>query len=180
MKLGGIELGGAFGGYEVINEPANKMPQDLASAIGIINEGTLGATYDPIWTVGKQVVKGLNYLVIAKEIRSTKDKDVMIVGLVINIPPGSIGGKDAKVVEIIEEAKLEDEVKIAFETATKQLLGVSYKAIAFAGKQITRGISYYYVAEAKVLYPNTQPYAVFMCVNVFNGVTSVVSIEHIE
>ena len=179
-KLGELKLGGVFGGYEIINQSADKMPQDLASATGIINEGLLGATYMPIWIVGKQVVKGLNYLIIAKEIRSTKDQDTKIVAMIINLPPGSIGGKGATVVEIIEEAKLTDEIKVAFETAVKTLTGVAYKPIAFMGEQVVKGINYYYVAEAKVLYPGSQPYGVILCVNVFNGVTSIVSIEHIS
>ena len=180
IKLGGIELGGVLGGYEVINERATKMPQELASGFSYINEGILGATYDPIWIVGKQVVKGTNYLIISKEISSTKEKDTMIVGLIINIPPGSVDGKDAKIVEIIEEAKLKDELKVVFDTATKTLIGVGYKPIAFAGQQVVKGINYYFIAEAKTLYPGSQPYAVFICINVFNGITSIVSIEHIE
>lgn len=97
-KFGGIELGGTLGGFEIINQPANKLPQDLASAIGIVNsEPLLGATYNPIWLWGKQLVNGVNYLFIAEDIRSTKNKDKSIVGLIINIPPGEGTVNGAKV-----------------------------------------------------------------------------------
>ena len=36
-KFGGIELGEAFGGYEFVNQPADKLPQEVASAVGVAN-----------------------------------------------------------------------------------------------------------------------------------------------
>ena len=88
-KFGGIELGETFGGYEIVNQPADKLPQDVASAVGAVNSTPLlGATYNPLWYVGKQTVNGVNHLFIAEDIRSTKNKDKSIVGLVINVPPG--------------------------------------------------------------------------------------------
>ena len=62
MQFGGIELGGALGGYEIINKPASTLPQDLASAISVVNAGKLGATYDPLWLVGKQLVNGMKFV----------------------------------------------------------------------------------------------------------------------
>ena len=51
-NFGGIELGGTFGGYEILNIPANKLPQDVASAMSAVNSNPLlGATYNPIWYV---------------------------------------------------------------------------------------------------------------------------------
>jgi len=52
MKFGEIVLGKTFGGYEIINKPADKLPQDLTSAIGIINS-------NPLWLWVKQVVNGV-------------------------------------------------------------------------------------------------------------------------
>lgn len=182
MKFGDIELGGTFGGYEIINQPANKLPQDLASAVGIVNSNPLlGATYNPIWLWGKQLVNGVNYLFIAEDIRTTKNKDKSIVGLVINIPPGegAIKGEGAKIVRVIESEKLSDDVGLAFDEVVKELKGVSYKPVAYFGKQIVRGENHYILCESKVIYPNAQPRAVILCINIFDEKPSVVSITPI-
>lgn len=179
MKFGEIELGGTLGGYEIINQLADKLPQDLASAIGVVNsEPLLGATYNPLWLWGKQIVNGVNYLFIAEDIRSTKNKDKSIVGLIINIPAGegAIKGEGAKIVRIIENEKLAEEVEIAFNEVVKELKGVSFKPVMYIGKQIVRGENHYVLCEAKTIYPNAQPYAVIICINIFDGKSSVVSI----
>ena len=169
----GIELGELLGGYEIVNKPANELPQDLTSAVSNINGGILGATYQPIWYVGHQLVNGTNHLLICKEIRSTKDKNTCIVGLVINI---SASGKDATVVEIIEEAKLSAEVQVAFLAAEKQLVGVGYKPLAYVGSQVVKGVNHYLICQAKGIYPNSTPYAVVMCINVFENQVSVIGV----
>ena len=179
-KFGNIELGEVFGGYEIVNQPADKLPQDLASAIGNINGGILGATYQPLWYVGHQLVNGTNHFLICKEIRSTKDQNTCIVGLVINIPPGKVGGEDAKVVEIIEEAKLLPEVQTAFDTAEKNLVGVGYKPVAYIGSQVVRGVNHYLICQARGIYPGAKPYAVIMCINVFETNVSIVGIAPLE
>ena len=169
-KLGGLELNPALGGLEIINQPATSVPQDLATAFGEINEGLLGATYVPIWVVGKQVVNGVNYYVIAKEIRATKDKDTLIVTMVINIPPVQSDGtqEKASVVKIVEEADLPTELELVFKAGTN-VCGVSYTPLAYIGKQVVKGINYYFIAQAKVIYPGAEPYAAFVCINVFEG-----------
>lgn len=178
-KFGGIELGEAFGGYEIVNIPASKLPQDVASAVTAVNSNPLlGATYNPIWYVGKQTVNGVNHLFIAEDIRSTKNKDKSIVGLVINVPPGenSIKGEGAKVDRIIENEKLAPEIQAAFTTLEKELQGTSYKPVIYIGKQITRGENHYVVCEAKTIYPGAQPYAVIFAFNIFEGKPSIVGI----
>lgn len=177
-KFGSIELGQVFGGYEIVNTPADKLPQDLASAFGIVNSGLLGATYQPIFYVGKQVVNGVNHFLICEEIRSTKSQTKMIVGLVVNIPPGegSTKGEGAKIVNIIEQADLAPEIQAAFDTAEKQLIGVSYKPVAYIGSQVVRGVNHYIVCEAKYIYPGAEPHAVVLAINIFEGNISVVGI----
>lgn len=182
MKFGGIELGGEFGGYEIINEPANSLPQAVASAVGIVNSGILGATYLPIWYVGKQVVNGINHFLICEQVRATKNKDKGIVGLVINIPPGegAMKGEGASVVKIIEEEKLPADVRAAFETAAKSLVGVSYKAVAYIGRQVVRGVNHYIMCEGRAIYPGAEPFAAVMAVNVFEGNVSVVGVAPVK
>ena len=175
--FGEIELGGTLGGYEIVNEPADRLPQDVASAIGNVNSGILGATYQPIWYVGHQLVNGTNHFLICREIRSTKDRNTCIVGLIVNIPPGKVGGEGATVVEIIEEAKLSPEIQAAFDTAEKQLVGVGYKTIAYIGSQVVRGVNHFIICQAKGIYPGAEPYPVVMVINVFEGNVSIVNIS---
>ena len=79
-KFGGIELGETFGGYEIVNQPADKLPQEVASAVGVVNSNPLlSATYNPLWYVDNQTVNGVNYLFIAEDIRATKNKDKLFV-----------------------------------------------------------------------------------------------------
>lgn len=178
-KLGGIELGGTFGGYEIVNVPATSLPEELASAIGVVNQNLIGATYIPVWYVGKQLVNGTNYMLVCKEIRATRDQDVMYVNMIINVPAGSIGGEGATIVEIDEYAKMEPEVKFIFEQATRGLMGVDFRPIVYVGKQVVKGINYYFVCEAKGVYPGAEPYLVLMKINSFQGNLQIVSIEPI-
>lgn len=177
-KFGGIELGELFGGYEIVGIPATSLPEDVASAVGAINGGLLGATYQPIFYVGRQVVNGVNHLFIAEEIRVTKNQKKMIVGLIINVPPGEGAGRGegAKVVQIVEEADLPADVQIAFDTAVKHLVGVAYKPLAYIGKQVVKGVNYHVIAEARGIYPGAEPYAAVVTINVFEGNTSIVGI----
>lgn len=178
-KFGGIELGETFGGYEIANLPVNKLPQDVASAMSAVNSTPLlGATYNPIWYVGKQLVNGVNYFFIAEDIRSTKNKDKSIVVLIINVPPGehSMQGEGAKIDRIIESEELAPEVQTAFATIEKGLIGVSYKPVVYIGKQVVRGENHLIVCEAKTIYPGAQPFAVVLCLNIFEGNPSIVGI----
>ena len=179
MKFGEITLGDLFGGYEIVNESADKLPQNLASAFGIVNAGLLGATYVPIWYVGHQLVNGTNYQLICREVRVSKTADQMIVAMTINIPAGEgfERGEGAKVVSIVEGLRLPDELKTIVEKAEKQLIGVSYTPVAYIGHQLVRGVNHYFICQAKPIYPGAIPYAVMMCVNLFENEVTVVSIE---
>lgn len=179
MNFGGIQFEGVLGSYQIALQPATSLPQDLASAWSQVNSNLLGATYEPLWLVGRQMVNGINYLLIAKEVRTTATKNQMIVGVVINIPP--TGSKNnPKIVEIIEEARLSDELAFLFNTASKQLIGVGYKPLAYVGSQMVKGKNYYFICEARPIYPNAEPYGVVMCINEFEKNINIVSIEKIS
>lgn len=181
MKLGGFNLDGAFGGYQIVNVPANKLPQDAASAISSVNGELLGATYQPIWYVGSQVVNGMNHLFIAEEIRATKKATKMIVGLVINVPPG--GGEGAKIVNIIEEADLPAEVQDAFDATVRALVGMNYRPIAYIGKQqVSKSMNHAIICEAKLVYATeTEPKPVIVKINIAGpGQYTLVGVEGID
>lgn len=180
MKLGGIELEGLLGGWDIINQPANSLPQDLATALGVVNSGLLGATYQPLWYVGKQLVNGFNHMLLAREVRSTKDQKTLIVGLVINIPAGDFTGEHASVVKIIEETELPAEVQDAYDKTVTQLIGANYKPIMYIGKQIVHGTNYYVLCSMTPIYPGATPKAVVVGINVAEDKYTIASIEGID
>lgn len=176
MKFGGITLDPLFGGLSIANIPANRLPQEAASAAyAEINSGIVGATYMPIWYIGYQQVHGRNHWFISREIRTTKDQDQAIVLLVVN----ALNGK-FKVVAIYEDYVLGEQLDYIFNAATNVLIGVNYKPLCYLGSQTVKGINHYFLAQAKPIYPHSQPYAVQLCVNEFEKQISLVSVERIE
>jgi hypothetical protein len=140
----------------------------------------LGASYVPLRLIGTQVVNGINYMFIAKETLSDKDKTTNIVLWVINIPAGDITGEKAEQVEVISEATLPPEVEDAFDAAIGQLTGVNYTPLLYIGHQVEKGLNYYVLWEATPVTLNAVPKPVVVCVNTFEGKNTVVSVEPVE
>ena len=176
MDFGGIELDAKFGGYELINKPATSLPQDLATALSSINGELLGASYEPIWYVGKQLVNGVNHKLICRQVRTTKNQDQAVVSLVVNIPAGSHGDKYS-IVEIVEEENLDQDMQYAFDMALRPMVGAIYKPLAYIGKQIVKGTNFYFLCSTCRVHPSAKPYATVVCVNQFDGAFMVVSVE---
>ena len=188
MLLGSITAGGKLTGYQLTNHSANQLPQALASAVNRLFDGEgklLGATYKPIWYIGSQQVNGKNHLLICEQSNSSKNASKRIVGVVINITADDIDGSKASIVEIIDDAELIEgtdldiNLREKFKNALNTLFGVQYTPILYVGSQIVKGTNYYVVAEAKIVRPDADPYAVMICFNVFNDSTIVTSIEHL-
>lgn len=183
MNFGGIEFGHFFGSWELVNCPASRLPQDVATAAwAAVNTGLLGATYYPLWYVGYQIVNGKNHFFLCKEVRSTKNQDTHMVGVIINVPPhhGTFKAEDVKIVEIIEEAKLDTELEKYFKEATEKLVGVQYKPLVYVGSQLVKGMNYFFICEAKMVRPGAEPHLVLLSFNVFDNVATIHSIERIE
>ena len=181
MKVGNIELNeGGLGGWTLCSIPANSLPQRLATALVKVNEELLGASFMPIRVLGEQVVNGINYMVLCKEVRTTANKNTRIVLLVINIPAGDYTGSQATIVETIEHAELPSEVQDCFDEAIGSLLGVNYVPLLYVGSQVVKGMNYYILCEATAVYPGAVPYPALVCVNTFQDVNTVVSIEPVS
>ena len=60
------------------------------------------------------------------------------------------------------------------------LVGCSYRPVVYVGKQIVKGTNHYVIAEAKMVVPNSKPYAAMICINEFEKQTRLVSIEVIS
>ena len=176
--LGSINVGGKLGGYQLVNHSANQLPQSLATATSKL----LDANYKAIWYIGSQQVNGKNHLLICEQFKSTSKR---IVGVVINIPADDTDGANASIVEIIDDAELiegtnlDNNLRENFKNLLNNILGVRYTPILYIGSQIVKGINHYIVAEAKIVRPDAEPYAVMICFNVFNDSVVVTSIEHL-
>ena len=103
-----------------------------------------------------------------------------IVGVIVNIPPGSIDGKGATAARIIEEEKLSPELEAAFADAKQQLRGVEYRAILYMGSEVVHGVNHYIVCEAKNIYPGADPRPVILGINICDNKVSVTGVVPIK
>lgn len=175
MKFGEIKLGGKFGGYEIYNKSADKMPQDVASALPAVCNVN-GWTYAPIWYWGTQLVNGVNHMLVCRRVKGDVNQIVLVV---INIPFNSVGGAGASLVSVTEQADLYGELKEAFDTKLKDLCGVGYKPIAYMGEKLVKGVNHYILCQATIQYPHSTPYAAIAEINVFQEKGNVIGIERL-
>jgi hypothetical protein len=145
-----------------------------------VSEEYVGASFEPIWYIGTQVVNGVNHKLLCRETLATRYKEQHIVTVTINIPAGSVGGEGATLVKVEREAELTPEVELIFKKATSKLLGVGYTPVVYIGKQVVKGMNYYFVAEARVSYPEAVPYAVTMTINQFGTAATATEISPIQ
>lgn len=178
-KLGGILSGGQFGGWEVIDNDASGLPQDLASGFGLVTEKLLGATYTPIKVLAKQLVNGYNYLTLAEKTVVSNKPEKSVVAMIINIPAGDIKGEKAGLVKIIEPEELEPEIQDGFEQVVGQIVGVNYRPIIVLGTQVVKGINYYVICEGKTLTATPDVFAAEVVLNLFEGKWSLAKFDRI-
>lgn len=175
MKFGEIKLGGRFGGYNIINEPADRLPQDLASAIvGVCMDKKY--SLHPIHYYATQVVNGVNHMLVCEKAENGR---YSIVVAIINIPPNSIGGQGATIVDLLEKADLYGALKTAFDGPLKNLCGVGYHPVAYMGEKVVKGVNHYILCEANLQYPGSRPYGVVAEINVFGSDANVTGIERL-
>lgn len=172
--LGAITLGGSFGGWSIINQSAESLPQDVASGF-FAAQDTFGDSFTPVFYVARQLVNGFNHLIIADETRTTANMDKHVVATTLYIPMGDIGGKKAKFVRIIstDEPDVPEDVLTLFSEATKKLVGANHKPLIYVGSQIVTGINYYVICETTPVTLKAKPYATVATLNVFNGKTTI-------
>lgn len=179
--FGGITTFDALGGWTLVDSDAERLPQDLASAIGVVfdddNEKVV-----PIYYYGYQLVNGLNHCLVLKRIRNRNGKiKIDYITVVINIPPKVNGYKEAKLVskEVAGEIILSEEAQKAFDAKVKSLTGVGYTPLLEVGTQVVKGINYHIICQALTQYPDSVPYAVRIIINQFGENYHIVEIKRI-
>lgn len=87
---------------------------------------------------------------------------IAIALLLVLLPAlAACGKQEAPVVggwTAAEDAKLTDEAQAAFDKAMEGFVGVSYTPVALIGTQLVSGMNYCLLCEARVVYPDAQPY----------------------
>lgn len=91
-----------FGGIQLAQFKDVALPQEVATAFFAVTAQLIGATYTPVLYVGSQLVNGTNYYVLAERAIVVPNAPKSLVCVVINVPPTSVGGKDAVLVKIDE------------------------------------------------------------------------------
>ena len=181
MKVGNIKSSGAFGGWYLVDALAEKLPQEVARGLSVAfseREEEL----EPVWYIGYQLVNGLNHAFICRRIRKSENREVRdFVTVVINIPMGVNGYKDAKLVkmEVSGESILNEETQEIFDTAMKNMVGAAHKVLAEIGTQVVKGINYHFICQSQGVYPGSQPYLTRVIINQFGEYVSIVGIEPI-
>lgn len=180
LKFGSLQgLDGVCGGWNIVNQPADKLPQDIASASVAVFEGRLGVTATAVWYIGNQLVNGTNYALIYRFERlvSGGKKEISFIKVVINIPLNSIGGKGATIVSEEHTPVIEDNVEDGWNKIFNSgFVGASHKPITVIGTQVVKGTNYHCFAQSCSVYPGAEPYLSYIIINEFQGNWSIVSI----
>lgn len=131
-----------------------------------------GMTYSPIAVLGTQVVAGTNYAILCRAtavypdaipeitimyIYESTDGKVEITGFQTIISGDDDGGFTANTGKFALSKKKNKTVYSAYKKATKGLEGVSYKSIAYLGKQTVQGSNYMILCRSQAVYPDA-PY----------------------
>ena len=101
------------------------------------------------------------------------------VFVIINIPPGVEGYKNAKIVkqEVAGEVLIDAEAKEIFDDATKYLIGVNHKIMLLVGTQVVKGVNYHYICESEVIGKAEKSYLTRFVINDFDKTSTIVSIN---
>lgn len=181
FAFGGITTSGTFGGWTLVDSDAERLPQDLASAIGVVFDDE-NEKVAPVYYYGYQLVNGLNHCLVLKRFRYRNGKTkIDYVTAVINIPPKVNGYKEAKLVskEVADETILSEEAQKAFDEKVKPLTGVGYTPLLEVGTQVVKGVNYHIICQALTQYPDSIPYAVRIIINQFGENYHIVEIKRI-
>lgn len=162
-----LKSNAALGGWD-INVVTGGMPQKVATAMGEINEQLLGATYDPIAYLGKQVANGTNHAVLALQTVIYKEsvKNIVIIkfnenGMDCNlyaIEPLIEGGPafggyavEPKIGDAIDP----EDIK-AFEAVTSGWVGSAVHPVVLLATRVTKGTDLVFLATVTPVYPNAK------------------------
>ncbi len=77
-------MSNALGGWTLAPMEACNLPQKVASGFVQVTGGMVGAKYVPVFYVGRQVVHGVNHMLICKQTLATLGASEHLVKMVLN------------------------------------------------------------------------------------------------
>lgn len=77
----------AFGGYELAPMEACGLPEEAAAGYSEVMKALVGADYTPVLYVGRQVVAGMNHMIICRQTIAVPGRPEHLVEVVINSAP---------------------------------------------------------------------------------------------
>lgn len=164
-----------LGGWEIDVE-TDKWPADVDKAIDLLNN-QLGATYRPIAYLGKQLVNGQNYAILAELTVVRIYPGVSIVLIIFNVNDGKI--QIISIENIIESygfvkpgsiiihptTNIPDDVMNEFNSVMEHFVGAEVKPFAYLGEQIVSGVDRYFAAEVTAVLPGAKPKICLVVIN---------------
>ena len=78
-----------LGGWDISELKGCNLPQEAASAFIGATQDLVGANYEPVLYVGKQLVNGTNYCIIALQTLITAHPKKRLVNLIIHETPNA-------------------------------------------------------------------------------------------
>jgi len=186
--------GMSVGGWSVITDSAPDKNDAAKKALEKAVGGMLGASYEPLAVLGKQLVSGNNYCILCRITPVVPDAQptvslvyiyedlqgsAKILGEKALIGSGMTGGFTA--ISGDTAISKNADAKKAFDTAMEHLDGVEYEAEAVLGTQIVAGTNYLILCKATPVIPNPQTGWALVTVNAdLSGGASIGDIETIE
>ena len=173
-----------LGGWTFKFEKADKLPQNLASAVSKLLTAKFGGSYVARFLVGTQTVNGINYKFIVERNMLVSGGKVKksFADLVINIPAGDATGEKATIVseKDANDFVLRDEIEAGVKKAITEWTGCGIKLIVELGTgQLVKGMNYHFIAECKAVYTDAEPYLARVVINNFQDNWVIDEIERI-
>ena len=150
-----------------INVVADALPQKVATAFAEANE-IVGARYEPIAYLGKQLVNGVNHAVLAKQTLFTSEEIVRVVLMLFNEKEmnctlyaietvldcgGALGGWSIDPTQIKD---LPEETVDAIATGVYNWIGAEILPVVYLGSKVTNGVNHIFVATVTPVVPNAK------------------------
>lgn len=180
-KIGGIELPKEYGCWELEDKSCEKMPQEIASALGVIF-ATRPEVIVPIYYYAAQLVNGTNHILVCKRSRTWDEETIEdYVRLEIHIPLGIDGYKKATLqkMEVSSETLLPKEPSEYFHAFFDYLVGVKITPLLYVGKKQVHGTNYIYICESRTVVPEAETELKRVEINVNGTEIKIVGIERL-
>lgn len=149
-------------------------PKEVNSAEEQLNKH-IGASYKVFAYLGKQVVKGINYAVLAEQTLATVGEDNNVVLVIFNVWEDKIvitsiervleGHEIPGGIVVAPTTDIPEDAMKDFEKVFNGFVGSDVKPFAYLGSQVVSGINRFLAAEVKPVTPHAKTKVSLVTVN---------------